>query len=180
MPGVPPDAFAQVKKGLRGLFGRKKKQHDQPTPTTGAHTGSNSTEAPGAASSVPEPTKTEAGQPNPPQPSHTASPPATDSKNSESSPAPAKPSEPEFPTPPPKGAQDVNQKPEDLPSTAKTLTPDAPPPPAPTGEPGMSATSGPLDDQMAHEYAHLDKDDEPPATKKGEDLGTTAAAEAKK
>lgn len=44
----------------------------------------------------------------------------------------------------------------------------------------MSATSGPLDDQMAHEYAHLGKDDEPPATKTGEDLGTTAAVEAKK
>ena len=53
-----PDAFAQVKKGLRGLFGRKKKHQDQPTPTTGAPSGSNSTAAPGAASSVPEPTKT--------------------------------------------------------------------------------------------------------------------------
>lgn len=72
----------------------------------------------------------------------------------------------------------MNEKPEDLPSSAKTLTPDAPPPPAPTGEPGMSATSGPLDDQMAHEYAHLGKDDEPPATTKGGDLGTTAAVEA--
>lgn len=53
-----PDAFAQVKKGLRGLFGRKKKRQDQPTPTTGAPSGSNSTAPPGAASSVPEPTKT--------------------------------------------------------------------------------------------------------------------------
>lgn len=70
----------------------------------------------------------------------------------------------------------MNQNPEDLPSTAKTLTPDAPPPPAPTGEPGMSATSGPLDDQLAHEYAHLGKDDEPPSG----DLGTTAALEAQK
>lgn len=122
----------------------------------------------------------EAAQPNPPQPSNTASPPATDAKTSESSPAAPKPSEPEIPAPPPKGAQDVNERPEDLPSSAKTLTPDAPPPPAPTGEPGMSATSGPLDDQMVHEYAHLGKDDEPPATAKGGDLGTTAAVEAQK
>lgn len=74
----------------------------------------------------------------------------------------------------------MNQKPEDLPSSAKTLTPDAPPPPAPTGEPGMSATSGPLDDQMAHEYAHLGKDEEPPAIKKGEDVGAAAAEQVKK
>lgn len=74
----------------------------------------------------------------------------------------------------------MNQNPEDLPSSAKTLTPDAPPPPAPTGEPGMSATSGPLDDQMAHEYAHLGKDDEPSMSQKGQDLGTTAAVEAQK
>lgn len=74
----------------------------------------------------------------------------------------------------------MNQNPEDLPSSAKTLTPDAPPPPAPTGEPGMSATSGPLDDQMAHEYAHLGKDEEPLATNKGEDLGAAAAEQVKK
>lgn len=55
---IAPDAFAQVKKGLRGLFGRKKKHQDQPTPTTEAPSGSNSTPAPGTASSIPEPTKT--------------------------------------------------------------------------------------------------------------------------
>lgn len=74
----------------------------------------------------------------------------------------------------------MNQNPEDLPSSAKTLTPDAPPPPAPTGEPGMSATSGPLDDQMAHEYAHLGKDEEPLSTNKGQDVGAAAAEQVKK
>ncbi|KAL8653945.1 MAG: hypothetical protein Q9226_003635 [Calogaya cf. arnoldii] len=29
MPGVPPDALAQVKRGLRGLFGRKKRQQQE-------------------------------------------------------------------------------------------------------------------------------------------------------
>ena len=44
----------------------------------------------------------------------------------------------------------------------------------------MSATSGPLDDQMAHEYAHLGKDEEPPAIKKGEDVGAAAAEQVEK
>lgn len=75
----------------------------------------------------------------------------------------------------------MHQKPEDLPSAAQTLTPDTGPPPAPkAGEPGMSATSGPLDDQIAHEYSDLGNDQPAPVTKQGEDLGAAAKEQVSK
>ncbi|KAL9099805.1 MAG: hypothetical protein Q9163_004740 [Psora crenata] len=45
MPGVPPDALAQVKKGLRGLFSRRKSKGQQPTPATTATSSTPSTTA---------------------------------------------------------------------------------------------------------------------------------------
>lgn len=100
----------------------------------------------------------------PPQPSTAVSPPESE--------VPTQSSQSQLPLPP-KGVADVNQNQEALPSTAKTLTSDIVPPPGRAGEPGMSATSGPLDDQMAHEYSDVGTDEAPAPVAK-----TTEAAEA--
>lgn len=77
--------------------------------------------------------------------------------------------------------QDVNQKPEDLPTKAQTLKPESgPPPAAQPEEPGMSATSGPLDDQMVHEYSDLGSIESSAGKNKGEAPGAPVEAEAKK
>lgn len=53
---IAPDAIAQVKRGLRGLFSRKKKNQTQQNPTSD---NSNAAAVPTAATeSVPPPTKT--------------------------------------------------------------------------------------------------------------------------
>ena len=155
----------QVKRSIRNLFSRKRKNQNQQKP------------AEGSTSSTPAPTVTTTGEPTqtgiyqtilpqnlpdqliilsksetapPPQPSNAGSP-------SESE-VPTRSSEPQFPAPP-NSAADVNPKPEAVPSTAQTLTSDTAPPSDKTGEPGMSATSGPLDDQMIHEYSHVGTDE---------------------
>lgn len=86
----------------------------------------------------------------------------------------AKSSQSQVPAPP-KGAADVNQKPETLPSAAQTLTPDSASPPGRAGEPGMSATSGPLDDQMEHEYS-VGTDEAPAPVAKKAEVATAATA----
>lgn len=95
----------------------------------------------------------------PPQPS-TAVPPESEVPNQSS--------QPQLPLPP-KGAADVNQSQEALPSTAQTPTSDKAPPLGRAGKSGMSATSGPLDDQMVHEYSDVGTDEAPaPVAKKAE------------
>ena len=75
----------------------------------------------------------------------------------------------------------MNQKPEDLPTKAQTLKPESGPPPAiQPGEPGMSATSGPLDDQMVHEYSDLGGNESSADLKQSEAPGASVEAEAKK
>lgn len=88
---------------------------------------------------------------------------------------PTQSSQPQLPVPP-KGAADVNQNPETLPSTAQTLTSDPAPPPGRAGEPGMSATSGPLDDQMVHEYSDVEADEAPASVAKKTESAEAATA----
>ncbi|KAL8984986.1 MAG: hypothetical protein Q9205_001171, partial [Flavoplaca limonia] len=111
MPGVPPDALAQVKRGLRGLFGRKKRQQQEqqqqqqeaqqqkPTQTTDS-TPTITTTAPSPAPAAMGPDSTDGhktqatkNEINPPAPA----PGATPSAPSSSAPPPATPTQAPLP-----------------------------------------------------------------------------------
>lgn len=178
-----PDALQQVKRSIRNLFSRKRKNQDQQKL------------AEGSTSSKPVPTITTAGElthtgtTNPflyhiitfqlilpksetaplPQPSTAVIPPESE--------VPTQSPQPQIPVPP-KGAADVNKTQETLPSTAQTPTSDSAPNPGRAGEPGMSATSGPLDDQMVHEYSDVETDEAPaPVAKKSVSAEAATAVE---
>jgi len=162
MPGVPPDALQQVKRSIRNLFSRKRKNQNQQK------------FAEGSTTSTPAPTITTAGEPTQtetaplPQPSTAVSLPESE--------VPPQSSQPQLPVPP-KGAADVNQNEEALPSTAQTLNSDSAPSPGRAGKPGMSATSGPLDDQMAHDYSDVGTDQAPASVAKKTEAGAATAVE---
>jgi len=123
MPGVPPNAFEQVKKTLKGIFKKNKKakaDDKQKEPAT-------------ATTDTTKPTET---KPAAPEPAAAAtSPPAETPKAAESAPAAVPSSEevkPVQPTP-----------------TAKEEGTAAPATTTDKSEHGLSATSGPLEDQPA-------------------------------
>jgi len=138
MPGVPPDAIAQVKRGLKGLFSRKKRDKYQQAgesssgaQTTSAYTGGSGTNG---------------GQQFPPPPS----------------------SKPPQLTEPPAG------KPIDLdPSSPSNNLPSAqevgPPVPSKASAEGMSATSGPLTDELG-EFAGVGSPLGSPTIDKGQEF----------
>lgn len=190
---IAPDAIAQVKRGLRGLFSRKKKKQVQQNPTSDGSSSSNAAALPTTATeSVPPPTKTGMlvthlnsfllydevlpcllallpsveSNPPPPQPVTTPSPPKAEEPVLEpgsKAPPPPTPSEPQF-------NQSTNTeviKSTD-PDITEQKTTEQPPPTSTTNKNGMSATSGPLDDQMVHEYSDLGKEDAKPEVSKEE------------
>lgn len=178
---IAPDALAQVKRGLRGLFSRKKKNQVQPNPAPNESSSSAVTSTPEATtSSVPPATKagmclidfvyhclvsltrnrffppTDSNPPAP-QPATTSSPQKVEPSALESSdrtPAPPTPSEPQV-QPPTDSEATKNTDPS---VTVPTST-DKPTSTSAAGNNGMSATSGPLDDQMVHEYSDIGKED---------------------
>ncbi|KAL2044771.1 hypothetical protein N7G274_002546 [Stereocaulon virgatum] len=165
MPGVPPDAVAQVKKGLRGLFNRKKQKAQQYQ--QGQH-------EPTAASNAPTSTTTTAAAAAPASTAHRTA--ADGSSAPAPAPAPAPPQAASAPSPAhhiaqPSGvdeAKDIDLNPSSAVSeaptqTAAAKTETAPAPisktaPAVKAEPstGMSATSGPLGDHMAEVFTDVD------------------------
>ncbi|KAL9626697.1 MAG: hypothetical protein Q9204_007106 [Flavoplaca sp. TL-2023a] len=103
MPGVPPDALAQVKRGLRGLFGRKKRQQQEqqqqqkaqqqkPTQTTDS-TPTITTTAPSPAPAATAPDSTGGHETQ----ATKSAPGATPSAPSSSAPAPATPTQAPLP-----------------------------------------------------------------------------------
>ncbi|KAA6413308.1 MAG: hypothetical protein FRX48_03052 [Lasallia pustulata] len=166
MPGVPPDALAQVKKGLKGLFNRKKKSTTQQTPQPAATHTKPTTSTPASSSGTPTTTHSHPHPPPPPPPPshhqhrtpHDLLPPP---------PLLPLPSQPDLsarhpnpshhtPLPPPKPPSCPLHH---NPHAAATPTKPASAAATSTGAvgtnmaaPGMSATSGPLEDQLAHGY----------------------------
>ncbi|KAI9877183.1 MAG: hypothetical protein M1830_004618 [Pleopsidium flavum] len=144
MPGVPPDALAQVKKGLKGLFKRSKQKGpetsaERPTPSStiqgppahgvaapinAAATSSTTAAAPEAAE-IPKPTG-----------STTAAKGFVDTGLAEPI-----TSEPHF-SEPAKPEEATTLEPHSTSATSKPI-------------PGLSATSGPLNDHPAHGYTEM-------------------------